>query len=304
MDLPELTYANHDPALCLAPGLFQSLPKRKGVCLTLRLTYAYNADTKMEFTGPALGVGDMRVLQCLLAMASVSKDNREIITHAATGAGETELRTQLKLTGAAEKKTIVGVQAKINVLRNEMGYSDLDSGGAYRATRESVERMCAVSITVQHNDETSESYRLLSKCSSAETGVLHVAFNPRLSAAILAPHKKKSYSRINMKEVRGLATDAARLLHQRLHWLPTDGEGRVIKLETLCNYAWPAEVNENAMRARRDTLAEALGELVGVGWHVVKESQDAVRIWRPATARRAIPGLASESASVVAEADA
>ena len=86
-----------------------------------------------------------------------------------------------------------------------------------------------------------------------------MGFNPRLSVAILAPHKKKSYSRINMKEVRGLATDAARLLHQRLHWLPTDGEGRVIKLETLCSYAWPADVNDNAMRARRDTLAEALG---------------------------------------------
>ena len=301
---PELTYANHDPALCLAPGLFQSLPKRKGVCLTLRLTYAYNPDTKMEFTGPALGVGDMRVLQCLLAIASVSKDNREILTNSATGAREIELRTQLKLTGEAKEKTIVAVQAKINVLRNEMGYSDLDSGGAYRATRESVERMCAVAITVQHTDGKSEGYRLLSKCASAETGVLHVGFNPRLSAAILAPHKKKSYSRINMQEVRGLATDSARLLHQRLHWLPTDGEGRVIKLETLCNYAWPADVNENAMRFRLDTLEKALGELAGIGWHFVKESQEAVRIWRPATARRAIPGLATEPAAVVAEAEA
>lgn len=304
MEHPELTYANHDPAHCLAPGLFQSLPKRSGVCLTLRLTYAYNADTNMEFTGPALGVVDMRVLQCLLAIASVSKDNREIITRDATRAEEIELRTQLKLNGVAKAKTIVGVQAKINVLRNEMGYSDLDSGGAYRATRESVERMCAVAITVQHTDGKSEGYRLLSTCSSAETGVLHVGFNPRLSVAILAPHKKKSYSRINMQEVRRLATDSARLLHQRLHWLPTDGEGRVIKLETLCNYAWPAAVNENARRARRDTLAAALGELVGVGWHVVKESPESVRIWRPATARRAIPALAAEPTTVAAKAEA
>lgn len=302
---PALIYANHDPAHCCAPGLFQSFPKGQRKALELDLKYQYNAETLIEFKGPALGVDDMRVLQCLIAFASASAANREFITKTSTGVCERELWTQLKLTAAAKEKKIIAVNVDIKVLLNEMGRRDVDGGAAYRSVRESVERMSMISITVTRNCASesageslieSESYRLLSKYSDvADNGVLAVGLNPLLSAAILSPRVKRSYYRINMDEVRGLKTDVARLLHQRLQWMPNTGEGRVFKWETLCNYVWTGEANANAMSYRLTTIGKAVAELYFIGWSSTHASEGMVRIWRPVPSRRR-PVKAAEDA--------
>lgn len=302
---PELLYANHDPAHCLAPGLFRSLPKGQRETMNLNLKYRYNEDTLIEFSAAhALGVDDLRVLQGLVALASKSKESRELITHAADGVREVELRKELSLEHDATGKNVVSVQANYRELVTEIGYADSDGGGAYRAIRASIERLWKVSIIVQHKKKR-EGYRLISKYSSDEdTGVISVAFNPRLTVAILAPRREKSYFRIDMTEVRALKTDPARLLHQRLHWLPTDGEGREILLDTLCEYVWPGVADDGTMRKRRHTVTQALEELVAVGWHVERVTRDKLRIRRPVTVKRAgkwqdadakFPGAASET---------
>lgn len=284
---PELLYANHDPAHCLAPGLFRSLQKGQRDSINLNLKYRYNEDTVIEFSAAhALGVDDLRVLQGLVAMASKSKDNRELITHAADGVREVELRRQLSLEYDATGKNVVAVQAHYRELALEIGYADAEGGGAYRAIRAAIERLWKVSIIVQHKKKR-EGYKLISKYSSdEETGVISVALNPRLTVAILAPRRDKSYFRIDMAEVRGLKTDPARLMHQRLHWLPTDGEGREILLETLSAYVWPAVAEDGVMRKRRHTVVQALAELTAVGWYVERLSRDKVRIRRPAITKR------------------
>lgn len=286
MAKPELLFANHDPAHCLAPGLFRSLPKGQRESMSLNLKYRYNEDTVIEFSAAhALGVDDLRVLQGLVAMASKSKDSRELITHAADGVREVELRKQLSLEHDATGQNIVSVQAHFRELATEIGYADSDGGSTYRAIRASIERLWKVSIIVQY-EKMREGYRLISSYSSdAETGVISVAFNPRLTVAILAPRQKRSYFRIDMAEVRGLKTDPARLLHQRLHWLPTDGEGRDVLLDTLCWYVWPGAADDGVMRKRRHTVTKALDELVAVGWYVERVNRDKVRIQRPLTAR-------------------
>ena len=279
---PELLYANHDPAHCLAPGLFRSLPKGQRESMNLNLKYRYNEDTVIEFSAAhALGVDDLRVLQGLVALASKSKESRELITHAADGVREVELRKELSLEYDATGKNVVSVNANFRELANEIGYSDSGSGSAYKAIRASVERLWKVSIIVQHKKKR-EGYRLISRYSSdEETGLISVAFNPRLTGAILAPRRDKSYFRIDMAEVRGLKTDPARLLHQRLHWLPTDGEGRDILLDTLCEYVWPGVAEDGVMRKRRYTVMQALEELSAMGWSVTKVSGAKVRIRRP-----------------------
>ena len=290
MAKPELLFANHDPAHCLAPGLFRSLPTGQRASQRLNLTYQFNEDTEITFLGPfALGVVDLRVLQGLLALASISGGTRELITTKPTGEREVELRKQLNLEHAAVDKDVISVKAYFRELANAIGYADTDGGSTYRIIRESVERLWTVSIIVRHKKKR-EGHRLLSSYASDEdSGMFSVAINPRLTVAILAPRREKSYFRINMTEVRGLTTDPARLLHQRLHWLPTDGEGREIMIDTLCEYVWPSEASPNLMKSRRRTVIQALDELAQVGWRVERVTPKKVKIWRPVVTKRAIP---------------
>jgi hypothetical protein len=264
----------------------------------LNLKYPYNEDTVIEFKGPhALGADDLRVLQGLVALASKSKDSRELITHAAEGVREVALRKQLSLEDDATEKNIVAIQAHFRELATEIGYTDSGSGSAYKAIRASVERLWMVSIIVQHKKKR-EGYRLLSKyASDEETGVISVAFNPRLTVAILAPRNNNSYFRIDMTEVRALKTDPARLLHQRLHWLPTDGGWREICVDTLCEYVWPEVADDNLMKFRRRTVITALEELAAVGWRVERVSTAKVRIWRPVIVKKVGTWVDSEDKS-------
>lgn len=61
----DLTHARHDPAHCLAPGLFRSLKRGERKRSKLDVTYTYGKDS-IRFWGPEpLGADDLRVLQGL-----------------------------------------------------------------------------------------------------------------------------------------------------------------------------------------------------------------------------------------------
>ena len=111
-----------------------------------------------------------------------------------------------------------------------------------------------------------------------EDGRLFVALNPRIAEAILG---KRPHTRIEMAEVRGLASDPARLMHQRLcGWIDPGKSGRV-ELDTLCGYIWPDVANDEAMKKRRQTARKALGELAAVGWAVSEYAKGKWEISRP-----------------------
>lgn len=60
----DLTHARHDPAHCLAPGLFRSLKRGDRKKLKLDVTYPYGEGEQIEFSGPEpLGADDLRILQ-------------------------------------------------------------------------------------------------------------------------------------------------------------------------------------------------------------------------------------------------
>ncbi|WP_250151577.1 replication protein C, IncQ-type [Escherichia coli] len=62
-----LSHVRHDPAHCLAPGLFRALKRGERKRSKLDVTYDYGDGKRIEFSGPEpLGADDLRILQGLV----------------------------------------------------------------------------------------------------------------------------------------------------------------------------------------------------------------------------------------------
>ena len=73
----DLSHARHDPAHCLAPGLFRALKRGERKHSKLDVIYDYGDGKRIEFSGPEpLGADDLRILQGLVAMAWCLSLNR------------------------------------------------------------------------------------------------------------------------------------------------------------------------------------------------------------------------------------
>lgn len=274
-----LTHVRHDPAHCLAPGLFRSLKPGERKKLKLDVTYEFGKDS-IRFWGPEpLGADDMRILQGLVAMASISGENgRGILLHPepCTEAGQ-QLRLLLETQFDAMASDAMVVKGSYRQLAKEVGYANIDGGSAFKAIRTCIERLWAVSVIVERNGKR-QGFRILAEYASDDSdGRLFVALNPRLADAIMG---NAQHLRIDMDEVRQLSTDPARLMHQRLHWINTGATQRVT-LDTLCSYVWPDECNPEAMKKRRQAARKALVELAKIGWNSDEYATGKFNITRP-----------------------
>lgn len=277
-----LTHARHDPSHCLAPGLFRSLRKgeseRKRLKLDVIFTYG---DDSIRFWGPEpLGADDLRVLQGLVAMAATSGDGgRGIMLRPET---ETEpgrrLRLRLDLRWDAIEKDAMVVKGSFRQLAGEIGYTDIDGGSRFKAIRDSIRRLWAVSVIVKRGGREHGS-RILSDYASDEgSGKLFVALNPRLAEAIVGDRR---HTRIDMGEVRALQTDPARLIHQRLCGWIDPGKAGKIETDNLAKYVWPDVATEETMKKRRQKIKKALAELAGIGWATQEYAPKKWSIERP-----------------------
>jgi len=275
-----LTHARHDPAHCLAPGLFRSLKRGDRKKLKLDITYHYGETEKIRFMGfEPLGADDLRVLQGLVAMAAISGDSgRGIVLRQETEstAGK-QLRLFLDLKWDAIEKDTMVAKGSFRQLARELGYAE-DGGSQFKTIRDCIERLWAVSVIVE-KDGKRQGFRILSDYASDEReGKLFVALNPRLAEAIMG---ERPHSRINMAEVRRLKTDPARFIHQRLcGWIDLSKFGRV-ELDTLCGYVWPNEASTETMKKRRQTVRRALTELSAIGWTVKEYTKGKWEVGRP-----------------------
>jgi len=101
------------------------------------------------------------------------------------------------------------VKGSYRALAREAGYADIDNT---RPIRDCIERLWKVSIIAQ-NGSKRQGFRLLSEYACDEhDGKLYVALNPLIARAVMGGQ----HIRIEMAEVRGLQSDPARLIHQRL----------------------------------------------------------------------------------------
>jgi hypothetical protein len=269
----ELTHARHDPAHCLAPGLFRSLKKGDRKRLKLDVAYDFGDGQRIEFSGPEpLGADDLRILQGLIAMAGPG--GLVLSPEPKTEAGQ-QLRLFLEPKWEAVQQDALVVKGSYGALAREIGYANPDDT---RPIRECIERLWKVSIIAQKGRKR-QGYRLLSEYASDDaTGALHVALNPRIAQAIMGD---RPHARIELAEVRQLGTDPARLMHQRLcGWIDPGKSGKA-ELDTLCAYVWPDDASAEAMKKRRQAIRKALAELAGVGWTVDEYAKAKFEIRRP-----------------------
>lgn len=257
-----LTHARHDPAHCLAPGLFRSLKRGERKIQKLDVVYEFGDGQRIEFSGPEpLGADDLRVLQGLVALAGPSG---LVLSPEPKTEGGQQLRLFLEPKWDAVQYDALVVKGSYRGLAKEIGYADIENS---RPIRDSIERLWKVSIIAQF-DKRRQGYRLLAEYASDGTdGRLYVALNPRITQAIMGDAQ---YTRINMDEVRALRSDVARLLHQRLCGWIDSGESRRVTVETLCGYVWLEMAKTETMKKRRQRVRAALDELRGLGWAVIE----------------------------------
>jgi hypothetical protein len=229
---------------------------------------------KYLFQGPRrLGPLDLRVLQGLVALASVSgTTGSNKITLQATTSSDAGLkhRQTLGLSGDAVTKTSLIVNDSFYSLNKEIGCSDksFDSGNRIRQIKNALERLWATSCIIENiATGTREGCNLLSEYQSNKKNKFTVALNIRIAETVLGINKK--YTRIDMAEIRALKTDPARLIHQRLcGWINPGKEGK-ISLEALCGYVWvEPSFDPKRLYRRRKAVRTALVELKTLGWTI------------------------------------
>lgn len=273
MSKHDLTHARHDPAHCLAPGLFRSLKRGERKRGKLDVVYDYGDGKRIEFSGPEpLGADDLRILQGLVAMAGPG--GLVLSPEPKTEAGR-QLRLFLEPKWEAIQQDAMVVKGSYRALAREVGYANPDDT---KPIRECIERLWKVSIIAQ-NGSKRQGFRLLSEYASDEAeGKLYVALNPLIAQAVMGGR----HVRIDMAEVRALQSDPARLMHQRLcGWIDPGKSGRV-ELDTLCGYIWPDQAtNPNTLKTRRKTARKALDELVALGWTLHEYARNKWEIKRP-----------------------
>ena len=276
MPIYDLTHARHDPAHCLAPGLFRSLKRGERKKSKLDITYEYGKNESMRFIGfEPLGADDMRLLQGIVAF---SGPNGIMLSPRP----QTDIGKQLRLFldpkfEALEQDGLV-VRESITKMLHEIGLTDGNEN--IKALKASLVRMSNVTVIVKSGSKQA-SYHLMSHAFDEEDGRLYVALNPRITEAVLGNRK---FATIDMAEVRYIKSDPARLMHQRLcAWIDPGKCGKV-EIDTLCSYIWASEAtNTNTIKTRRQTAKKALNEIVELGWKTKEYSRGKWEICRSNT---------------------
>ena len=269
-----LDFARHDPAHCLAPGLFRALRKGERKTAKLDITYEFGDGERLEFSGPEpLGADDLRVLQGLVAMAGPDG----ILLHpepADEDARQLWLAMDVKFD--ALKNNSLVVRGSFGMLARETGMTC--SGKSYSLIRESIERLFKVSVFVQSGKRRAGFHLLSFVASDDASGQLFVALNPRIAQAILG---ERQYARIEMREVRAIKSDPARLIHQRLSAWVNPSSSRVVALTTLAGYVWTGTASASTTRKRLERTRKALLELEACGWGFTHYADGNVLVKRP-----------------------
>lgn len=146
-----LSFALHDRAHCLAPGLFRSLAAGDRKRLKLDVVYKFSDSEQIEFKGfEPLGVLEMRVLQGLIAMSGPAGLILEHEDEASSVGAQLMLSMFAPdpvLCAARSKPQTLVVRDSLRRLAREIGMSE--GGPSLLLIRQSIERLFAVTVFVQ-----------------------------------------------------------------------------------------------------------------------------------------------------------
>jgi hypothetical protein len=256
----DLTHARHDPGHCHA-SLFRSLQKGTRTKQGMDITYKFGKESLRFVCYNLLGVEEMIFLQVFVALAG--KDKRYIKLD---GSAKTELgRSLAKLLDPQDdaifmKSLIIKNETFYRILK-ESGYDPHKSENIERL-KESMFRLANVTLRVTSKERIFAT-TLLSYSINVETNLVSIALNPLVTESIFG---QRSYTRIDLSEVRSLKTDPARILHERLCAWVWPGETKKVHIDKLTAYIWPDKATESTMRKRRERARKALQEICSIGW--------------------------------------
>lgn len=292
------THAKHDSAHCLTPNLFVTIKRGTRDGTKLDLTYQHNQEQKIRFTCfQALDATDMKMLQALVALGAIQATALEL-NSPLTDLGET-LVSLLDPTDNVKSESSSIIKIKLGKLLQECGLQN--GGGNRNVAIESLRRLSAVTVFVTIKNIEWSSHLLSYRFDSVKDEYV-VALNPRLSSAILGRTKK--YTTIDMNQARGLKSDVASILHQRLSAVIDENKERKLKLDTLLDYVWapPTKgVKSSALISKQKSkLIKALDDITYVGgWKYTFEGGDVFKILRDASIHKAIPPQKPEKTKVL-----
>lgn len=270
------THGRHDKSCSLAPGLFRSL-KRGERKKSLDIKYQTGTISLHFKSEELLGADDLRVLQGVVAMASIQQI--EFSPSSPQTQDGKLLASVIKGTLTENGEALLYCMVKTTVYRlaKEIGYED-DGGSQREAIINALDRMA--SVRVIYDDEVKHSpMDFVGYIFIKETGQIMVAVNPLIAKAIWV---ENSFVHIDMDEVRAITSDTVRVLHHRLCAVIDPGKRQSFNIDTLVNYVWPDEVNPVTQRKRRSYIRAALKELSRLqGWVVTEEKAGKYQIQRP-----------------------
>ncbi|WP_353621940.1 replication protein C, IncQ-type [Variovorax saccharolyticus] len=266
--------AKFDKTAILILGLFRSLDPHSEPP-TDRVEFSRTFDEgDVEVTlscRSLLGASDVRVLQGLVAIAT--DRYRSLAADRLYGR-----------TNDVSGETRVRVKCSLRRLAMVAGLGSPGAGPTNRTIRQSLGRLCDVTVTWRSEGGTSGYTKtepfIRNGGSAVGHGSVNVTFHSRLEAAILASRKGEHYLKVRMDEARGLG-DCARLLHHRLAHM-NEGERTGHGRDKLEAYLWGESPSRSADRNRVRKLVGAIKELEGAGWAFEKdEASSIIYITRP-----------------------
>jgi hypothetical protein len=272
--VPRVVRLSHPFGLC---QLFRPLPKDGSPRPVLNENYQYG-ELSLRFSArEALGVPEQTLLLALLELAQ-EQHRRRPAEHHLDEADRSEVGSLLwsSLHLQAENGA---VQDLPPTLRLECSWSELHrrcgsasvGGSANDARRESLTRLCEV--TVWERDGTTHTVRSCRLVSwlVGDNHRVHVALNHRLAAALLSP----GYAQVLLSERLALPSNTAMLVHAFLSTCLGMGKSMSIGYETLVERLWPSSGTPATASKRKRRLSDVKSAVRAIGrlesWEVELE---------------------------------
>lgn len=217
----------------LVPGLFRSLGPRDRRSLKLDVGYG-DEGQRIEFRGfEPLGLIDLKILQALAALSGPHGNELIELPINDTSRPAEAFRQLYGPDGGnhrepGDRPHAIIVKATLRKLARLGSFGE--DGASLKRIRQSIERMCCVSILFEKNAKRFIAHFMTQYSSETKFGEFRVALNPVLPEVFIDSSR---YAWLSLEEVRALKSDPATLMYFNLCGRINYGKILAIELEKL-----------------------------------------------------------------------